>query len=166
MNNKTTGLVLLLSILVLGLFVHMIWKPMSYLEGITNPSGNKYDGMYDSAIGMLTAQSESYSKQIAATPGMADTINKTLGSELTEIIASKGYQALSTSSKNLTPLMDLMKNLSPENASMISQIVTTLIQFLTDLKAQVLTINSDIGGGASSSASNSNVFSKMPLVIS
>jgi hypothetical protein len=117
---------------------------------------------------MLTTQSASYSKQIAATPGMSDSINKTLSSELTQIIGSKGYQSLSTSNENLAPLMNLMKNLSPENSSMLSQILSTFIQFLTDLKAQIVTMNSDIGGGggASSSASNSNVFSKMPLVIS
>lgn len=164
MNNKTTGLAILLSILIIGLFVQLLWKPMTYLEGITNPSTNKYDSMYASGMAGLNTQAESVSKQ---SPEMIQSMNATLGNELSEIMFSNVYQTLSTSNEDFTPLMTIMKTLTPQNASMLSQVITTLIQFLTDLKSNLLTLNSNVGTGDGivSTTINSKRFSKKPLVI-
>ena len=164
MNNKTTGLALLLSILIIGLFVQLLWKPMSYLEGITNPSTNKYDTAYASGMAALNTQASSVSQQ---SPEMIQSMNASLASELSEIMASNVYQTLSTSNEDFTPLMTIMKMLTPQNASMLSQVLTTVIQFLTDLKSHVLTANSNVGTGDGivSTTINSALFSKKPKVI-
>ena len=164
MNNKTSGLLLLLSILVIGLFVQLLWKPMNYLEGLTNATTNKYDTAYTSGMSVLNTQAASFSQQ---SPEMIQSMNATLGTELNEIMASNVYQTLSTSNEDFTPLMTIMKSLTPQNASMLSQVLTTVIQFLTDLKSHVLTANSNVGTGDGivSTTINSALFSKNPKII-
>jgi len=164
MNNKTTGLAILLSILIIGLFVQLLWKPMSYLEGITNPSENIYDTMSAQLVATLNKEANTLSKQ---TPEIINSFNATVSSFLTDIMESNVYQTLSTSNEDFTSIISMMKSFTPENASMLSQVLTTLIQFLTDLKAQVFTANSNIGSGDGivSTTINSKRFSKKPLVI-
>lgn len=164
MNNKTTGLAILLSILIIGLFVQLLWKPMSYLEGITNPSENTYDTMSAQLVAVLNKEADTLSKQ---TPEIINSFNASVSSFLTGIMESNVYQTLSTSNEDFTSIISMMKSFTPENASMLSQVLTTLIQFLTDLKAQVFTANSNIGSGDGivSTTINSRRFSKKPLVI-
>ncbi len=164
MNNKTTGLAILLSILIIGLFVQLLWKPMSYLEGITNPSENTYDTMSAQLVAVLNKEADTLSKQ---TPEIINSFNASVSSLLNEIMESNVYQTLSTSNEDFTSIISMMKSFTPENASMLSQVLTTLIQFLTDLKAQVFTANSNIGSGDGivSTTINSRRFSKKPLVI-
>jgi hypothetical protein len=164
MNNKTTGLAILLSILIIGLFVQLLWKPMSYLEGITNPSENIYDTMSAQLVAVLNKEADTLSKQ---TPEIVNSFNASVSSFLTGIMESNVYQTLSTSNEDFTSIISMMKSFTPENASMLSQVLTTLIQFLTDLKAQVFTANSNIGSGDGivSTTINSKRFSKKPLVI-
>jgi len=164
MNNKTTGLAILLSILVIGLFIQLVWKPMSYLEGITNPSENIYDTIAAQLVAVLNNEAATLSKQ---TPEIVDSFNATVSSFLTGIMESNVYQTLSTSNEDFASIISMMKSMTPENASMLSQVLTTLIQFLTDLKAQVFTANSNIGSGDGivSTTINSTLFSKKPKVI-
>lgn len=176
MNAKTTGLVLLLYILVAGLIIHMIWKPMTYLEGLhnNNPNNNTYDDVYNNVLSKMSEGAATLDKQIKTTPEMMTNINKTLSIELNQILKSSALTSLQLSNPDFVPIISLLQNISAENASMISQILTIIIQFLTDLKAQLLTSNSSSNNGpnnnitgvyTSSDGSPIN-FSKEPIVIS
>jgi hypothetical protein len=137
---------------------------MSYLEGITNPSENIYDTISAQLVAVLNNEAATLSKQ---TPEIVDSFNATVSSFLTGIMESNVYQTLSTSNEDFASIISMMKSMTPENASMLSQVLTTLIQFLTDLKAQVFTANSNIGSGDGivSTTINSARFSKKPKVI-
>ena len=121
-----------LCILLLFLFsmlVYLYWPHESFYEGIDNSTTpNKYDEMYNKLIASLPKLPGFFNND----PKFKEQINANLTSELPKLLASNSFSQFSYNNGDFGPINDVISNISNDNRTKLSQLLTTVIQFLTD----------------------------------
>jgi hypothetical protein len=111
------------------MLVYLYWPHESLYEGIDDSAKpNKYDEMYSKMIASLPKLPGFFSND----PKFKEQINANLTSELPTLLASNSFSQFSYNNGDFGPINDVISNISNDNRTKLSQVLTTVIQFLTD----------------------------------